>query len=75
MFQTGTLTPMSDKHVPTFANQILVWRGKKSVKEAAAILDLDYPTMRKYACGKRTPAKLVVEAILTRMEKRRDATL
>jgi hypothetical protein len=34
------------------------WRGSRSLKEAAADLDVDYPTYRKYETGKRNPCKL-----------------
>lgn len=53
----------------TFAKQIKLWRGKLSLKEAAAILEIDYPSFRKYACGKRTPSKLAAETIAARMDK------
>ena len=36
------------------------WRGDRSLKEAAAVLKLDYPTYRKYETGKRSPCKMAM---------------
>lgn len=52
----------------TFAKKIKRWRGKLSLKEAAAALDIEYSYFRKYSCGKRTPGKLAMETIERRME-------
>ena len=39
------------------------WRGKRSLKEAAAALGVDYPTYRKYETGKRNPCKLAAQQL------------
>ena len=48
-------------------DRIRKWQGKRSLKECAAILDIDYPSMRKYATGKRTPCKLALIELERRM--------
>lgn len=50
------------------AKRINEWRGNLSLKEAAAVLDIDYSTLRKYASGKRTPGKLARCEIERRMD-------
>jgi transcriptional regulator with XRE-family HTH domain len=50
-----------------FAKQLKAWRGKRSLKEAAAALDVDYPSYRKWETGKRTPAKLSLCELERRM--------
>lgn len=52
-----------------FQDMLKEWRGKLSQKEAAAKLDVDYPTYRKYACGKRTPCKLAQAELIRRMKE------
>jgi len=52
-----------------FAKALKEWRGKRSLKEAAADLNIDYPSVRKYACGKRTPCKLARAELERRMER------
>jgi len=52
-------------------DKIRAWRGKLSLKEAAAVLDIDYPSMRKYAAGKRTPCKLALIELERRMDQYR----
>lgn len=47
------------------------WRGRYSLKEAAAVLDIDYPTYRKYETGKRTPSKLALAEIERRLQERK----
>lgn len=51
------------------ADKIRQWRGRLSLKEAAAALDVDYPTFRKYASGKRTPCKLALAELERRMNE------
>lgn len=50
-----------------FKDRLKAWRGALSLKEAAAALDIDYPTYRKYETGKRTPCKLALAEIERRM--------
>lgn len=47
------------------------WRGKLRKKEAAAILDIPFPTYRSYEYGKRTPNKLAMAELERRMENNR----
>jgi len=51
------------------AERIRVWKGKLSLKEAASKLDIDYPTLRKYASGKRNPCKLAAAELERRMSQ------
>ena len=48
-------------------DRLKLWRGKLSLKEAAAKLDIDYPSYRKYETGKRTPCKLALREIERRI--------
>lgn len=50
-------------------DRLKAWRGKRSLKEAAADLGVDYPSYRKYETGKRTPHKLAMAELERRMEK------
>ena len=52
-----------------FKDLLKAWRGGMSLKEAAAVLDIDYPSYRKYETGKRTPCKLARAEIARRMEE------
>lgn len=52
---------------PTFKEKLKAWRGRLSLKEAAAKLDIDYPSYRKYESGHRTPCKLARAEIERRM--------
>ncbi len=52
------------------SKRINAWRGKLSLKEAAAKLDIDYATFRKYASGKRTPCKLALAELDRRLSER-----
>jgi len=51
-----------------FSEKLKAWRPDLSLKEKAALLNLEYPYVRKYACGKRTPGKLARCEIERRME-------
>src|SRR5215813_3192643 len=50
------------------AEKLKAWRGRLSLKEAAAKLDIDYPTYRKYESGKRTPCKLALAELQRRLD-------
>lgn len=50
-----------------FKEKLKQWRGKRSLKEAAAVLGIDYPSYRKYETGKRTPCKMAKPEIERRM--------
>jgi hypothetical protein len=50
-----------------FKDALKLWRGSRSLKEAAAVLDIDYPSYRKWETGKRTPVKLSQLEIERRM--------
>jgi hypothetical protein len=41
-----------------FKDRLKKWRGKRSLKEAAAVLKLEYGLYRKYETGKRSPCRL-----------------
>jgi transcriptional regulator with XRE-family HTH domain len=51
--------------------RLKAWRGKLSQKEAAAKLDVHYPTYRKYETGKRTPSKLAAAELDRRLVERK----
>jgi hypothetical protein len=51
----------------SFKRKIRLWKGDLSLKEAAVKLGVDYPSMRKYATGKRTPSKLAMAELERRM--------
>jgi len=62
---------VSEQCAVLFKDRLKLWRGKKlSLKEAAALLDVDYPTYRKYETGKRTPCKLALAEIERRLVER-----
>ena len=65
----GTLGEMADV---LLKDRIKEWKGKRSLKECAAALDIDYPSMRKYATGKRTPSKLALAELERRMAQTED---
>jgi hypothetical protein len=56
-----------------FKTKLKKWRGQRSLKEAAAAIDVDYPSYRKYETGKRTPCKLALAEIERRMNDHPDA--
>jgi hypothetical protein len=45
------------------------WRGKRYLKEAAAILDIPLPTYRKYESGERHPNNLAEAELKRRMSQ------
>lgn len=49
------------------ADRLRQWRGKRYIKEAAAILGLPMGTYRKYEEGKRTPNKLALAELERRI--------
>lgn len=55
--------PYGHTHLLQFKDKLKTWRGKLSLKEAAAVLEMDYSTYRKYECGKRTPCKLALRKL------------
>lgn len=67
VFLTGTsiISVVSE----TFVETIRKWKGDLSLKEAAALLGVDYPSFRKYACGKRTPGKLARQMLEIKMKQ------
>lgn len=67
----GTLVEMAES---LLKDRIKKWQGKRSLKECAAVLDIDYPSMRKYATGKRTPRKLALAELERRMAQTGDAS-
>lgn len=52
----------------TLKAKIARLRGSRSLKEFAADVGVDYPSFRKYACGKRTPRKLGMAELDRRMQ-------
>lgn len=51
------------------ADRLRLWRGKRYIKEAAAILGLPMGTYRKYEEGKRTPNKLAMAELERRLQE------
>jgi hypothetical protein len=50
------------------------WRGKRYIKEAAALLNIPVGSYRKYEEGKRTPNKLALAELERRLEETTHAT-
>lgn len=72
IFVVDYVVPFRNSGRVLFKDMLKNWRGTRSLKEAAAVLEIDYPSYRKYETGKRTPVKLAQIEIERRMNANPD---